>query len=92
MSPCCVVLSAAGGAYWPITIRYRSLRPFPSIGNGAASHHPVSFLFLLLALSFPLYFPFLSLRLSLRAKTLSKNKDSNLYPLSDLSRVATSFP
>ena len=54
--------SATGGAYRPIATRYPSLGPFPSISGGA--HRPLtthaSFL-CLLALLFPLYFPFLSL-------------------------------
>ena len=57
--------SAAGGAFWPITIRGLSLGPFSSIGGGV--HRPLttlSFPFLP-ALSFPLYFIFLSLGLSL---------------------------
>ena len=53
--------SAACGAYWPIAIRCLSLGPVPSIGGGA--HRPLTTLCLSpLVLSFPLYFPFLSLR------------------------------
>ena len=60
MSPWCIVLAALIGrspfAALPTLSLHRRWCP-------SASHQPVSFLFLL-ALSFPLYFPFLSFGLS----------------------------
>ena len=54
-------LSAAGSAYWPITIRCPSLGPFPSIGGG--THRPLTALcpssppLAYLSLSTSLFFP-----------------------------------
>ena len=68
MSPWCIVLVCS----WRRLFADRHSLPFPwtlSLHRRwcpSASHHLVSFLFLL-ALSFPLYFPFLSLGLSLQA-------------------------
>ena len=37
---CVLFSSAAGGAYWPIAIRFPSLGPFSSVGGGA--HRPLT--------------------------------------------------
>ena len=66
MTPWCIVLICS----WRRLLADRHSLPFPWTlflhwrWCPSASHHPVTFLFLL-ALSFPLYFPFLSLGLSL---------------------------
>ena len=87
MSPLCIVLICS----WWRLLADCHLSPFPWTLSWrwcpSASQHPATFLFLH-ALSFPLYFTFLSLRLSLHRWWCP----SASYPVSFLFLLVQSFP
>ena len=90
MTPWCIVLVCS----WQRLLGDRHSLPFPwtlSLHRRwcpSASHHPVTFL---LALSFPLYFPFLSLGLSLH-RPWCPSASHHSFPFLSLGRLCQQSP
>ena len=92
MTPWCVVLVCN----WRRPLADRHSLPFPWILSlhrwwcPSASHHPVTFLFLL-ARTFPLYFPFLSLGFSLH-RPWYPSASHHSFPFHSLGRLCQRSP